>query len=187
MMRLFNSLVGFIFCVLGIVLVCHALWEKDFISSSRLLWQFHIGLALATIGSAGIITGFRGDLDLRTDIRLKRQPVKTFLVIGFVIVQNCILAFQVHELLRYSAEIEPFMPSMAREGDAGVIAFFHFGTIVIPAACQFILLPVIWLGILDIAKNSWRGGLIAVVSVCIASFSWFSSFVGFSYTIATFD
>lgn len=89
--------------------------------------------------------------------------------------------------MRYRLEIEPYMPSMSREGDGGVMALFHFGTIVIPVFCQFVLLPVVWLLVLDVARNRWRGGIIATASVWFASISLFASLAGFVDTILEFD
>ena len=147
-MRVINSLFGLIFCVFGVVLLCYAGFEREYISSTRILWLIFAGSVLTIVGSVGILVGFRGDSDLRAGIVVKGRTVKTWVVYGFVFAEFCILMFQVHELLRYSAEIEPYMPSMAREGDAGVAAFFHLGTIVIPAVCQIILLPYFQIRIL---------------------------------------
>jgi len=186
-MRVINALLGLVFTVLGLTLVCYAGCEWNYISYTGLFWLCFVGLVLAAAGSVGILFEFRGNSDLHAGVAAKKRSVKTFLVYGFVFVQFCILGFQVHELLRYSAEIEPFMPSMTIEGDAGIMAFFHFGVILIPAACQFVFLLMVWLMVLEIAKNSWHGGLIAVVSVWIATFSWNASLMGFIYTIMTFD
>jgi len=186
-MRIFNALLGFVVSVAGIILVCLAIWARVHLSPSRIIWQTSIGVILTLLGSTGILTGFKGDSNLSNNKVLEQQSPGTWVLYGLFFIHLSVLVFQVHELLRYSAEIEPHMQTMTSQGDPSVIAFFQVGVFLMPILCQFILLPLIWFGILGNAKDSWRGGIIAMIATWNTSFSLFASFMAFGYMISTFD
>lgn len=195
-MRAIWAMCGIVFTLFGFFLLCKLAWDwcdLGFPSYLRhnsphtiplyMMYLPPAGWFLTIFGSILILMAVKGDLSLHDKKTSRVFPVTQYIIFILLFVQCSILAFQIHELLRYSEEIEPYMPNMSREGDNAVAGFFYLGTVIIPFFAQFILMILVLLTV----KNSWLGALSALFSVWFTAFSWFASYCGFVFSLLTFD
>ena len=155
---------------------------------SYFFWLPLLGIFLAIAGGVALSWSFRGQW-LAVNERLRRRsPIALVILVVILFVQCAVLLFQGYELVRYDEEIEPHMPTMTYpDRSDSVTRLYGRGAIVVPFLSQFIFVPTIWLLALYATEDRRRGTFIALSSVVIAGASWFGAFLGFGFTIMTFD
>lgn len=199
-MLIIKTVAGFILVLIGSLMLLNigltwrdfGLWyqiESQGLSSIPLLIYLMpiIGLLLLSIGSFIIVMSFKGNLKCNDAVTFQSKPFLTFSIHLLILIQCCILFFQIHELSRYDKDIEKHMPAMSHEGNAEITGPFFLGTVKIPFFSQLILLPTVWGMLLYKARRSLKDAYTFLLSCLITSFSWCASMTAIIFAVGTYD
>ncbi len=155
---------------------------------SHFFWLPFLAVFLTVAGGFGVVSGFKEQW-LWVNARLRRRESITLVILAVLLSLQCaVLLFQSYELVRYHKDVQPYMPTMNDyDRSNAVTRLFGWGAIAVPFLSQLMFVPTIWLLALYATKDQRRGAFIALSSVVIAGASWFGAFLGFGFTIMTFD
>jgi hypothetical protein len=199
-MPIIKSIVGFIliligsFMLLNFYIACHdfGLWGtikcQGVLSVPLHIYLMPIlGILLLCLGSFVLVKTFKRNLKRNDAVILKSKPFIIFNVYFLILIQSCILFFQIHELARYDEDIEQHMPTISREGNQKITRPYYLGTVKIPFFSQLILLPTVWVLLLYRAKHSLNDAYAFLISCLITSFSWCASITAIIFAVKTYD
>ena len=138
-------------------------------------------------GSIVIIKTFKGHLKRNETITIKSKPVITSIVYFLILIQCCIVIFQIHELARYYEDIAEHETTMTYEGNAEVTGPYYLGVVSIPSLSQLILLPTIWAMLIYRSKYALNGTYAFLMSCWLNCFSWCATITAIVYRISAYD
>ena len=191
-MTIVKTTIGFLFTLSGAFILLHTgfAWHELVDSAHSALLQDYftlfLGLAFFVLGSWVIVKTYKANPGQGEAI-FKKSPWIAAIVYILILVQSCLVLFQIHELARYKEQVEPYMPTMTSAGDKTVSGPFYRWTVEIPFWGQLVLLPVIGIMLRYTVRNCRGGVFTFLISTWIACFSWCCAVAALVFVVGTYD